>query len=258
MLSNWGYDKYMPTSNELASPKHRFATTRWSIVLAASHRKTSESDSALETLCQSYWYPLYAYVRRQGYQPAEAQDAVQEFFAKVLEKEYLAAADQQRGRFRSFLLTVFKRFLSNEKKRDDAQKRGGSLYVLSLDFEAGERRLQMEPACDWTPEKVYERRWALTLLDEVLCRLDADYEAKGKSRLFEQLKVFLTDVSGTPPYAEIAESLDMTEGAVKVAVHRLREQYRAMLRQEVANTVAEENDVDDELNCLLAALSGMD
>ncbi len=246
----------MPTSNKLAIPNDRFATTRWSIVLAASCEKTSESDSALETLCQLYWYPLYAYVRRQGYQAAEAQDAVQEFFTRVLEKEYLAAADQQRGRFRSFLLTVFKRFLANEKKRDGAQKRGGSLKVLPLDFEAGEQRLRLEPVNDWTPEKIYERRWALTLLEEVLRQLGEDYEASGKAELFEQLKVFLTAGSVTPPYSKISESLDMTESAVKVAVHRLRERYRMMLRREVANTVAAENDVDDELNCLLSALSG--
>ena len=171
-----------------------------------------------------------------------------------MDKEFLQTADQQRGRFRSFLLTLFKRFLSNERKYDEAEKRGGGQHVMSLDIESGEERFQMEPTDEWTPERLFERRWALTLLDHVLVQLGEDYRAKGKEELFDQLRVFLTANSTARSYGEIAADLEMTEGAVKVAVHRLRQRYRNSLRYEIASTVESVDDVDDELNHLLNAL----
>lgn len=222
----------------------------------AGQRQTPESESALSALCETYWYPLYAFVRRQGYALNEAQDLTQEFFARLLEKEYLQAADRERGRFRTFLLTVLKRFLANERKSAAAQKRGGGRPLLSLDFARGEEQFRLEPVDDWTAEKIYERRWALTLLDHVLDRLEAEYFAKGKAQLFEHLKGVLTSDADVPSYAELAELLAMTEGSVKVAIHRLRRSYRDALRAEIGHTVCGTQEIDDELNCLLAALRG--
>jgi RNA polymerase sigma-70 factor (ECF subfamily) len=243
-----------PSRDSRAEP--RFATTRWSVVLSAGERESPDSDRALASLCELYWYPLYAFARRQGRQPAEAQDQTQAFFARLLEKDYLQAADQQRGRFRTFLLTMFKRFLANEYQRATAQKRGGGKTVLSLDFSDGERRLQREPHHDWTAERVFERRWALTLLDHVLARLGEDYAGKGKGPLFEQLRPFLTGEPTDTSYHDVAVRCGLSEGAIKVAVHRLRQRYRDTLRSEIAQTVASESDVDDELQYLLSALRG--
>lgn len=225
-------------------------------MIAAGRRQTPESDTALASLCEIYWYPLYAYVRRQGHQPAEAQDLTQEFFARVLEKHYLDAADRERGRFRTFLLTALKRFLQNERKRATAQKRGGGRPTLSIDFESGEERFQRELSHDWTPERVYERRWALTLLDHVLNGLERDYAEKGKGPLFERLRVFITATTTAPSYEELAAELGMTKGSIRVAVHRLRQRYRDLLRAEIANTVSSEDDVDEELDHLLAVIVG--
>ncbi|MBW3598865.1 MAG: sigma-70 family RNA polymerase sigma factor [Planctomycetes bacterium] len=237
-----------------ASP--RFATTHWSLVLEAGRRSSPQVRRALESLCEAYWYPLYAYVRRSGRQPAEAQDLTQEFFLRLVEKDYLAAADPDRGRFRNFLLVMFKRFLAHERQREGAQKRGGDRRTISFDFTVGEERFSREPADDWTPERVYQRRWALALLDRVLARLEADYAAKGRGPLFHALKGVLTAAAQTLAYAEAAESLGLSEGAVKVAAHRLRRRYRDLLREEVAHTVQQPEDVDDELNHLLEALRG--
>ncbi len=230
-------------------------TTRWSVVLAAGHQSSPDAARAIESLSQAYWYPLYAYVRRRGKQPEEARDLTQEFFATVIEKDYLNSADQERGRFRSFLLTVFKRFLANEHQREQAQKRGGGQCVVSINVDDGERRLSLEPSHDWTAEHEFERRWAVTLLDQVLERLQEDYSSKGKGELFTQLKPFLT-IDDTDSHEIIAKTLDMSVGAIKVAVHRLRQRYRDLIRQEVASTVANEDDADDELNQLLTAIRG--
>ena len=234
----------------------RFATTRWSVVIAAGRRGTDESDDALATLCQTYWYPLYAYVRRRGTQPAAAQDLVQEFFARVIEKEYLNAADQDKGRFRSFLLTVFKRFLANQYQRETADKRGGGRTTMSLDFETGERQFALDAVDNWTPERLFERQWALTLLNHVVNQLADEYRQRGKEDLFQQLKGCLTTAEPIASYQEIAEQMDMTESAVKVAAHRLRSRYRDRLRSEIAHTVDQEDEVDEELNYLLTALRG--
>ena len=223
-------------------------------MIEAGGLNTDHSRAALSTLCEAYWYPLYAYVRRQGHQSAEAQDLVQEFFCRLLERDYLQTADKERGRFRSFLLTILKRFLSNEKKRNNAQKRGGGQVILSLDFGSGEERLRLEPADDRTPERLFNRQWVLTLLDHVLMQLGQDYEGKGKAALFDSLKIYLATSSDMPSYAQLAKDLDMTESAIKVAVHRLRERYRKLLRTEIANTVANDDEVDDELNYLLESL----
>jgi RNA polymerase sigma-70 factor (ECF subfamily) len=233
---------------------HSFVTTHWSLVLAAGKGASPDAQAALASLCQTYWYPLYAYVRRQGHQPDDAQDLTQEFFARLLEKHYLQSADPERGRFRSFLLTAFKRFLSKERERARSKRRGGGMKLLPLDFEAGERRYSLEPAHDATAEKIYEQRWALTLLDRVFARLRDEFDQAGKQRVFNYLKVYLTGGTGTPSYQEAAVELGMTEGAVRVAAHRLRRRYRDLVREEIAQTVAGPEDVDEELRHLFAAL----
>lgn len=248
--------KTFSESSSVPGSDRRFATTRWSIVVAAGKRGTVESEKALATLCESYWYPVYAFLRRRGLKPADAQDHTQGFFALLLEKDYVRTADRELGRFRTFLLTAVSRYLSKEREKQRTQKRGGGQAMLSLDFDAGELRYQLEPADEWTPQRLYERRWALTVLDRVLERLGRDYAQEGKGELFSQLKTFLTGESHLPSYAELAGELGLSEGAIKVAVHRLRRRYRELLKEEIAGTVATPEDVADELNCLLAALQG--
>jgi RNA polymerase sigma-70 factor (ECF subfamily) len=224
------------------------------MVLAAGKGASPDADAALASLCQTYWYPLYAFVRRSGHQPADAQDLTQAFFARLLEKHYLRAADPERGRFRSFLLASVKHFLSKERDRAKAHKRGGGRKVLPLDFEAGESRYCLEPAHELTAEKIFERRWALTLLDQVFARLRDEFDQAGKRNEFDHLKVYLTGEAGAPTYREVAAELAMTEGAVKVAVHRLRRRYRELVREEIGHTVAGPDEVAEELRRLFAAL----
>jgi RNA polymerase sigma-70 factor (ECF subfamily) len=231
-----------------------FATTRWSMVLAAGKGASPDADAALTSLCQMYWYPLYAFVRRSGHQPADAQDLTQAFFARLLEKQYLRAADPERGRFRSFLLSAVKHFLSKERDRAKARKRGGGRAVFPLDFEAGESRYSLEPTHEVTAETIYERRWALTLLDQVFARLRDEFDRARKQKEFDHLKVYLTGEATDLSYREVAAELGMTEGAVRVAVHRLRCHYRELVREEIGHTVAGPEDVDDELRRLFAAL----
>ncbi len=240
-------------TSDLAHPQG-FATTRWSLVLAAGRDDAPEADAALASLCQIYWYPLYAYVRRSGHPVDEARDLTQGFFARLLEKRYLRAADSERGRFRSFLLTAFKRFLAKERHRARAVKRGGGRRMLSLDFEQGESRFRLEPVTDITAETVYERRWALTLLDQVMARLRDDFERAGKREDFDRLKVFLTGEAAAPSYRDVAAATGTTEGAVKVAVHRLRRRFRDAVMAEIAQTVAAPEDVDEELRHLFEAI----
>ncbi len=232
----------------------RFFTTRWSLVLSAGRNEQAQAQSALEALCRAYWYPLYAFVRRKGYSADDAADLIQEFFAYLLEKDVLAAADQNRGRFRTFLLTVLQRFLAKQRERVGAQKRGGGKRPLSLDAAKGEKRYRLEPFHELTPERIYQRRWALTLLEQVLQRLQQQYDERGQGKLFERLQPFLAGSRAGPAYAEIAAEMDLSEGAVKVAVHHLRERYRKLLRDEVAQTLERPEDVDDELDYLLEAL----
>ncbi|HUE69957.1 MAG TPA: sigma-70 family RNA polymerase sigma factor [Pirellulaceae bacterium] len=231
-----------------------FATTRWSVVLAAGHDRSPGGRQALVALCETYWQPLYAFVRRRGYGADEAQGLVQEFFARLLEKESVAAADPARGKFRSFLLSSLNHFLANEWRRERAQKRGGERPILSLDFQHGESSLAIEPAHDLTPEKLFERRWALTLLTQALARLRDEYAASGKLPLLERLQPYLAGDRDAAPYLELARELGMSDGAVKVAVHRLRRRCRDILRDEIAQTVAGPEEVDEELRDLFEAL----
>ncbi len=241
-------------SKDPALPEDRFLTTHWSLVIAAGRRQSPQSDGALASLCSTYWYPLYAFVRRRGYAPEEAQDLTQEFFAALLDKNYVQDADRQRGRFRSFLLTALKHFLSNQRNRARAKKRGGGRSVFSLDFESGEIQYRREPADAMTAERLFERRWALKLLDRVLGRLQQEYADAGNPAIFEHLKECLTREKGSTPYRQVAQQAGLTEGAVKVAVHRLRRRYRELLEEEIAQTVSTAAEVEDEIRQLFAAL----
>ncbi|HIE97358.1 MAG: sigma-70 family RNA polymerase sigma factor [Fuerstiella sp.] len=234
----------------------RFATTRWSIVQAAGVQATPNSRHALEELCATYWYPLYAYVRRRGYQADDAQDLTQSFVLSLLERNAVQRADPDRGRFRSFLLGSLNKFLSDETRKQGAQKRGGDRKILSINVDDVENRYQLEPTDDITPEAVFERRWALTVLDAALTRLQGDYERVGKLPLFEALRGHIGADKSTIPNREVAESLSMQEGAVKVAAHRLRQEYRDALRAEIAQTVTNSKELDDELTGLFQTLSG--
>ena len=243
-----------PTGND-APRQSVFATTHWSLVLSARDPASPQSAAALEKLSRAYWYPLYAYVRRRGYSPEDAQDLTQEFFARLLEKNWIAQADQSRGRFRSFLLLVMKRFLAVEWHKAHARKRAGSRRCLPLPLDTAETRYACEPVDTATPEQAFEKQWALTLLETVLSRLRADFERDGKGRLFEALKPCLLGSRELQPYAELAAALEMSEGAVKVAVHRLRERYRERLKAEIANTVASPADAAAELRHLFRVLA---
>lgn len=238
-----------------AIPAERFLPTHWTVVLAAGGRDSVAARDALEKLCRSYWPPIYAFIRRQGYNPHDAQDLTQGFFARILEKNCISSADRSKGRFRSFLLGTLKHFLANEWDRANAQKRGGGQVLIPIDVASAETSCGFEPADQSTADKVFERRWALTLLDQVLRRLRHEYVESGKQTLFEQLKHTLTEASQSVPYAQIAVRLNTTEGAIKVAVHRLRQRYRELLRAEIASTVAGPEEVDDEIRNLFAALT---
>ena len=232
----------------------QFASTRWSLVAAAAQRDSPESEAALATLCRLYWYPLYAYARRRLPQPQDAQDLTQAFFACLLDKDYLQQADRQRGRFRGFLLAAFKHFLSKEQERNHALKRGGGRTFFTLDFDHGEQRYHQEPSHEATPESLYERSWALTLLDQGLTRLREELAAAGKERLFECLKGTLSLDAPPRPYAELAGELGMTVEALKVAVHRLRRRYRELILAEIEQTVTTPEEVEDELRALFDAV----
>ncbi|HEX9047022.1 MAG TPA: RNA polymerase sigma factor [Verrucomicrobiae bacterium] len=231
-----------------------FVTTHWSLVLAASGSGAAASD-ALATLCQTYWYPLYAYVRRRGHAPEDAQDLVQGFFARLLARNWIDRADRQRGRFRSFLLGAMNHFLADEWDKVRAQKRGGGVTVLPLEFDTAETRFSREPADTTTPEQIFERRWALALLEQVLNQLRDEYAQAGRGELFALLHPSLVGDHSGQSYAEVAERLGTTEGTVKSAVHRLRQRYRQRLRDEIANTVARKEDIEDELQHLFAVLA---
>lgn len=233
-----------------------FVTTKWSVVRAAGRSDTTTARAALEKLCRTYWYPLYAYVRRRGHSPEDAQDLTQEFFARLLEGQSLATADPELGRFRSFLLTVMNHFLTDEWKKAKAKKRGGGCEVLSLDWAAAEERFDLEPADNSAPDKVFEKQWALALLAEVLNRLETEYQQQGKTGLFAALKQTLMGSRESQPYADLAASLSMNESAVKVAVHRLRKRYRELIREEIAGTLDCTQDIDQEMRHLFRSLAG--
>jgi RNA polymerase sigma factor (sigma-70 family) len=238
-----------------ASQGRRFMTTRWSLVLAAGEQTNARSAEALANLCGMYWYPVYAFIRRRGYKAEDGADLTQEFFTRVVEKQYFRDADAARGRFRSFLCASIRHFLSNERDRAQALKRGGDRPPISLDVESAEGRYQIEPRDDFTPEMVFDRRWALILLDRVLGRLRDQYVETRRDQLFDQLKGFLTGDSTGTPYSDVARTLGMTEGAVKVAVHRLRRHFRDMLMDEIAGTVSDPAEIQGEIEYLLKAVS---
>jgi RNA polymerase sigma-70 factor (ECF subfamily) len=223
---------------------------------AAGRSNTTQSRAALEQLCRNYWQPLYAYVRRTGHSREEAEDLTQEFFARLLAQNTVARADPVRGRFRSFLLASLKHFLANEWQRAQAQKRGGGALLLPLQFETAETRCAQPVAPGDTPDKAYDRQWALALLEVVLGRLRREYHDSGREELFGSLKEVLGGTRAEIPYRELGARLGLSEGAVKVAAHRLRQRYRELLREEIAHTVAGPEEVEEELKQLFAALSG--
>ena len=231
-----------------------FATTRWSLVLKAGGSSSPGARDALAKLCETYWYPLYTYLRSRGHSADQAQDLTQAFFARLLEKNSISQADPARGRFRSFLLASLKNFTANERERERTQKRGGGVPLLSLEFDTAEGRFQREPPTDETPEKVFDRRWAFTLLDRVIARLRVNVVRGGKDVYFERLKAYLTGEEPQLSYAQTGASLGMSEGAVKVAVHRLRRQFRDLVREEIAHTVSSPDEVEDELRHLWSAV----
>ena len=230
-----------------------FTTTHWSVVLAAQG-ESAEAKAALEKLCRTYWWPLYGFVRREGYKPEEAQDLTQAFFARLLERKDLETVRQERGRLRSYLLASVRNFLSKARHREMTVKRGEGRPLVSLEDLLARERTDQEPAHKLSADRIYERRWALTLLEQVLARLRAEYEAAGKLPLFDRLKELLARESGQPSQAEIAAGLQMTENAVKQAFHRMRHRYRQLLEEEIAHTVAVKDDVEDELRHFIAVL----
>ncbi len=230
-----------------------FTTTHWSVVLAAQDRSPA-AEAALEKLCRTYWWPLYGFVRRNGFGPEEAQDLTQGFFALLLERRDLDVVRQEKGRLRSYLLVSLKNFLAKARRRELALRRGEGRALVPLDELLARERADLEPADMLSADRIYERRWALTLLEQVLARLGEEYRVAGNARLFEQLKQRLTDESDRPSQAEIAQELSMSQNAVKQAFHRLRQRYRLLLREEIAHTVALPGDVEDELRHFIAVL----
>jgi RNA polymerase sigma-70 factor (ECF subfamily) len=235
--------------------KRRFVTTRWSVVRAAGKSSSAQQREALETLCQSYWYPLYAFLRRRGHDSHQAEDLTQAFFGRLLEKKELETADPQYGKFRSFLLVRLKGFLSDQRDRANALKRGGGKKIVSLTVQTAEGQYELEPEDRLSPEKLFEKSWALTVLDRTMDRLENEMVRANKQRLFEHLKVYLTAGEHTTPYEDIATELDMTAAAVRVAVHRLRRRYRRLLQDEISQTVGDRDQIDEEMQCLFAALT---
>lgn len=236
------------------NPCVRFDTTEWSVVLAAGGDDSDAARAALETLCSAYWYPIYAFVRRRGRSPDDARDVTQGFLVSLLERRSFHDLSRERGRFRAFLLAALKHFLANESAHDRAQKRGGGVPNLPLEFDSAEGRYSLEPAEPATPETIFERRWALTMIESVLTELRLEWTASGRTSEFDALKACLLGDSPPGGYQALARSLDTTEGAIKAAVHRLRRAFQDRLRAQIAATVDSAEDVDDELRYLLRAL----
>jgi DNA-directed RNA polymerase specialized sigma24 family protein len=232
-----------------------FATTHWSVVLAAGQGQSAPAQRALETLCRAYWYPIYGYVRRKGYKPEEAQDLTQEFFAQLIAKDHFRLADRNKGKFRGFLLATLDYFLARERSRAHRQKRGGQFTFISMDEPPPEERYKLEPADLETPETNFLRQWALTVLKQAMNALQSECEANNKAPLFREAKNLISGERDGAAYAQISKNLNMGEGAVRVAVHRLRQRYGELLRCKVAHTVAKEEEVDEELRYLFQVLS---
>lgn len=249
----------MADANDAAGQRREqglFVTTHWSVVLAAGQDESSVARHALEQLCRTYWYPLYVYTRRRGYDVEEAKDLTQEFFLRLIERKSLGDVEESRGRFRYFLLAALKHFLSDEWDKANALKRGGGITFIPLDAQDPEERYHLEPRDESTPEKAYQRRWALTMLELTLGRLREEFQLAGKEALFEQLKTFITGDRSDSSYADAATRLGMTEAAAKMTVTRMRQRYRALLRAEIANTVEDPKEVDTEMRELALVLRG--
>lgn len=246
----------LPPSNTGPTSPAQFATTHWSVVLAAGGFSNDRRAAALEQLCRTYWYPLYFYIRRRGNGPEDAQDLTQEFFARLLEKQWLEGVENNGSRFRSFLLTALNGFLANQHDRATAKKRGGGQMLFSLDAEQAERRYALEPATTESPERLFDRRWAVTVLDRAIARLKQETEASGRQRQFECLNPFLSREPEPGEYEPIAAALGVNSGTIGVSVHRLRQRYRECVRTEIAQTLADPAQVDAEMMQLFAALRG--
>jgi len=240
----------------LSGCPQQFQTTCWSVILAARDGEPQEAREALAALCTAYWYPLYAFIRRKGYDPEAAQDLVQGFFARLLEKGDLATVDRAKGKFRSFLMAACSHYLANERDRERAKKRGGDRPLVSIDALTAEGRYCRDPVHDLTPERLFDRQWALTLLDHVLAQLELEMSRAGKSHQFVALQPALLGAAKRVPYAEIAATLAISEEAARAAAHRLRRRYRKLLRDLVSCTVDDPADIDDEISTLFSCLSG--
>lgn len=245
-----------PASESTGRPQDYFATTRWTLVLQAGQTASPHAAQALEELCRLYWYPLYAYIRRQGHSKEDAEDLTQGFFARFLQKNYLEDRRSECGKFRAFLLASLKHFLANEWDKAQSLKRGGGAVPLSLDWESADQRYQLESPNLAAPDRLYDREWAVTLLERVLNRLQSECDREGRGQLFAALKPHLMSGAGEIPYAQAAGQLGLSEGAVRVTVHRLRRRYRELLREEIAHTLSEPGQVEEELRSLFAAVSG--
>ncbi len=244
-----------PNRSEVPTGAGQFATTHWSVVLAAGRDDSPQATEALEKLCRAYWYPLFIYIRRQNHDFHDAKDLTQAYFERLLEKKYLGQIDREKGKFRSFLLASLKHFLSDQRDHQRAAKRGGGKVLLSLDAETAEDRYRLEPVSEMTAERIFDRRWALTVLDEARDKLREEYGAAGKAELFENIRIFEAGDSGLPTYAKVAVGLGITESAVKAIAHRLRQRFRELVRAEVAQTVARRMDVDEEIRHLLSVIA---
>jgi RNA polymerase sigma-70 factor (ECF subfamily) len=242
------------TNGEGPSGVASFDTTHWSVVSAAADRVSPNAAAALETLCRTYWYPLYAYIRRKGFSAADAQDMTQEFFCRLIGKNYLGSVDRSAGNFRSFLLACVNHLLANEWDKARTLKRGGGREFISLNSEEAENRFAQEASVSSSPERAFDRHWALTLLDQALARLRVEFTNAGKLRQFDLLKGFLSDLAGEGDYVAIAEALGLDANGVAVAVHRLRRRYREIVRTEIAQTVTTEAELDAEMDHLFGAL----
>lgn len=244
----------MPSDAFSPEKGRHFATTRWSVVVSAGRQSSPDSQRALESLCGTYWFPLYAYARRRVVDINEAQDLTQAFFAELLEKNYVGSAAPERGRFRAFLLTAFKHFLSKQWEKAKAQKRGGGRAPISLDFTMADSSLRIEPAAGLTPEQLYDRQWAIALLGQIMERLKGEFEVNGAAERFEALKGFVIGDHAGTSYSQAAATLNITEAAAKKAGSRMRQRYRALLREEISQTVSGPDEIDDEIRNLFASL----
>ena len=232
-----------------------FNTTHWSVVVAAGEEGSEQAAAALSRLCQTYWFPVYAFIRKRGHSPEQAQDFTQEFFAVFLEKNYVAKAARDRGRFRAFLMSSVENFLHNQHSRAQAQKRGGGQKLLSLDYDEAEERYRIEPVEESDPATIFEQQWAATLLETVLSRLRDEFSAEGRVGLFEDLQAHLWGDAESIPYSRLAQKSGLTEGNIKLIAHRMRQRYRELLREEIAQTVAMPGEVDDEIRHLMRIVS---